>query len=277
MGPQFSTVCVDGVVQRWEDLRLQDFAQGFFFGAGFFTTFRIDAGRPLFLARHLARLRASLAAFPTAVRAPEPALLHEDAVRDSLRRGLETDPLMGPRFTGVGKLAVSDGHVLCTFRPLAPDFEALHREGRTLDSVEAGAYRRAERTVNHKGLAWFRQHALLPRLPVITNEADEVCELPTANLFVQLDGALVTPPLESPCLPGIARAVLLEVGHLEGLPVVERTVPLADLSRAQACFFSNGVALAVGVPHLLGRALPDSLRLAEQARAVLEARALREG
>ncbi|RKH64835.1 aminotransferase class IV [Corallococcus llansteffanensis] len=271
------TVCVDGVVQRWEDLRLQDFAQGFFFGAGFFTTFRIDAGRPLFLARHLSRLRSSLAAFPTAVRAPEPALLHEDAVRDSLRRCLEADSWMGPRFTGVGKLVVSDGHVLCTFRPLAADFEALHREGRTLDSVEAGAYRRAERTVNHKGLAWFRQHALLPRLPIITNEADEVCELPTANLFVQLDGALVTPPLDSPCLPGIARGVLLEVGRIEGLAVVERAVRLADLSRAQACFFSNAVALAVGVPHLLGRTLPDSLRLAERARAVLEARALHEG
>ncbi|RKG86085.1 aminotransferase class IV [Corallococcus terminator] len=272
----FSTVSVDGVVQRWEDLRLQDFAQGFFFGAGFFTTFRIDAGRPLFLARHLARLRGSLAAFPTAVRAPALALLLEDAVRDSLRRCLEADPLLGPDFTGVGKLAVSDGRVLCTFRPLAPDFESLHREGRGLDSVEPGAYRRAERTVNHKGLAWFRQHALLPRLPLITNEADEVCELPTANIFVQLDGALITPPLAAPCLPGIARAVLLDADHVAGLPVVERAIPLAELSRAQACFFSNAVALAVGVPQLLGQALPDSLRLAEQARAALEARALRE-
>ncbi|RYZ41463.1 MAG: aminotransferase IV [Myxococcaceae bacterium] len=272
----FSTVSVDGVVQRWEDLRLQDFAQGFFFGAGFFTTLLIDGGRPLFLARHLARLRASLEVFPTAVRAPAPSLLQEDAVRDSLQRCLDADPLLGPGFTGVGKLAVSDGHVLCTFRPFAPDFESLHRDGRGLDSVEPGAYRSAERTVNHKGLAWFRQHALLPRLPLITNERDEVCELPTANLFVQFDGVLVTPPLASPCLPGIARAVLLDVGHVAGLPVVERTVPLADVSRAQACFYSNAVALAVGVPHLLGRALPDSLRLAEQARAVLEARALHE-
>ncbi|RKH62152.1 aminotransferase class IV [Corallococcus aberystwythensis] len=272
-----STVSVDGVVQRWEDLRLQDFAQGFFFGAGFFTTFRIDAGQPRFLARHLARLRGSLDAFPTAVRAPASALLHEDAVRDTLRRCLAADAVLGPRFTGVGKLAVSDGHVLCTFRPLPEGLEALHREGRELDGVEPGAYRRAERTVNHKGLAYFRQHALLPRLPVLTNEAAEVCELPTANLFVQLDGALVTPPLGAPCLPGIARAVLLAMASLEGLPVVERALPVADLSRAQACFYSNAVALAVGVPRLSGRELPDSLRLAERARAALEARALREG
>ncbi|WP_223643315.1 aminotransferase class IV [Corallococcus sp. EGB] len=273
----FPTVSVDGVVQRWEDLRLQDFAQGFFFGAGFFTTFRIDAGQPRFLARHLTRLRGSLDAFPGAVRTPSPTLLREDAVRDTLRRCLAADAALGARFTGVGKLAVSDGHVLCTFRSLPAELEVLHREGRELDGVETGAYRRSERTVNHKGLAYFRQHALLPRLPVITNEAAEVCELPTANLFVQLDGALVTPPLSAPCLPGIARAVLLAMASVDGLPVVERVLPLADLSRAQACFYSNAVALAVGVPALLGRALPDSLRLAERARVALEARAVREG
>ncbi|TSC34102.1 aminotransferase class IV [Corallococcus sp. Z5C101001] len=272
-----ATVSVDGVVQRWEDLRLHDFAQGFFFGAGFFTTFRIDAGQPWFLARHLTRLRASLDAFSSAVRAPPPPLLHDSAVRDALRRCLEADASLGPRFTGVGKLAVSDGHVLCTFRALPPDLEALHREGRALDSVESGAYRRAERTVNHKGLAYFRQHSLLPRLPLLTNEADEVCELPTANLFVQLDGALVTPPLSAPCLPGIARAVLLDEGSVDGLPVVERALPLADLSRAQACFYSNAVTLTVGVPQLLGQDLPGSLRLAERARALLGARAGREG
>ncbi|RKH89390.1 aminotransferase IV [Corallococcus sp. AB045] len=275
MHPQ--TVSVDGVVQRWEDLRLHDFSQGFFFGAGFFTTFRIDAGQPRFLARHLSRLRGSLDAFSTAVRAPAPALLREDAVREALRRCLTADAAMGPRFTGVGKLAVSDGHVLCTFRPFPAELEALHRQGRELEGVEAGAYRRAERTVNHKGLAYFRQHALMPWMPVLTNEAAEVCELPTANLFVQLDGALVTPPLSAPCLPGIARAVLLAMASVDGLPVVERVLPLADLSRAQACFYSNAVALAVGVPRLLGRELPDSLRLAERARAALEARAIREG
>jgi branched-subunit amino acid aminotransferase/4-amino-4-deoxychorismate lyase len=273
----FSTVSVDGVVQRWEDLRLHDFAQGFFFGAGFFTTFRIDAGAPRFLARHLARLRSSLQAFPQAVRAPAPELLHEDAVRRALRRCLEADALLGSHFTGVGKLAVSDGHVLCTFRALAPDLDTLHREGRALDDVAPGVYRRAEPTVNHKGLAYFRQHSLLPRLPLLTNEAEEVCELPTANLFVLLDGTLVTPPLSAPCLPGIARQVLLESGPVGGHSVVERALPLARLARAQACFYSNAVALAVGVPRLLGHPLPGSPRLAEQARAVLEARARAEG
>jgi branched-chain amino acid aminotransferase len=272
----FSTVAVDGAVRRWEDLRLHDFAQGFFFGAGFFTTFRIDGGAPLFLARHLARLRASLAAFPAAVRAPAPEQLSEYAVRATLRRCLEADAALGPGFSGVGKLSASDGHLLLTFRPAAPDAERLRREGRALDAVEPGVYRSGEPTLNHKGLSYFRQYALMERLPLLGNEADEVCELPTANLFFHLDGALVTPPLEAPCLPGIVRAVLLEARHVGGLPVVERPVPLSRLPDASACFFTNSAVLATGVPRLLGRELPGSLALAEQARSLVEAVARRE-
>ncbi len=273
----FSTVAVDGEVRRWEDLRLHDFAQGFFFGAGFFTTFRIDAGAPLFLTRHLARLKASLAAFPGAVRAPAPEQLSEEAVRDALRRCLEADAGMGPAFTGVGKLSASDGRVLLTFRPSSPDAGRQRREGRALDAVEPGVYRRGGRTLHHKGLSYFRQYALMDALPLLGNEAGEVCELPTANLFFHLDGALVTPPLDAPCLPGIVREVLLEAGHLGGLPVVERPVPFALLSEARACLFTNSAVLATGVPRLLGRELAESLRLAEAARALIEAVARREG
>jgi branched-chain amino acid aminotransferase len=271
-----STVAVDGEVRRWEDLRLSDFAQGFFFGAGFFTTFRIDDGAPLFLARHLARLRASLAAFPGAVRAPAPEHLSDASVRATLRRCLEADAALGPGFTGVGKLSASDGRLLLTFRPPAPDAERLRREGRALDAVEPGVYRRAEPTLNHKGLSYFRQYALMERLPLLGNEAGEVCELPTANLFFRLDGALVTPPLTAPCLPGIIREVLLEAGHVGGLPVVERPVPLARLADADACLFTNSAVLTTGVPRLLGRELPGSLPLAREARALIEAVARRE-
>ncbi|QSQ19587.1 aminotransferase class IV [Pyxidicoccus parkwayensis] len=272
----FSTVAVDGEVRRWEDLRLHDFAQGFFFGAGFFTTFRIDAGAPRFLARHLARLRASVAAFPSAVRAPTPEQLSATTVRDTLHRCLRTDAALGAGFTGVGKLSVSDGHVLLTLRPASPEAERHRLGGRALDAVEPGAYRRGEPTLNHKGLSYFRQYTLMERLPLLGNEAGEVCELPTANLFFLLDGALVTPPLNAPCLPGIIREVLLEAGQVDGLAVVERPVPLARLGDAAACFFTNAAVLATGVPRLLGRELPRSLSLAEQARALVEAVARRE-
>ncbi|WP_342379672.1 aminotransferase class IV [Myxococcus stipitatus] len=263
----FSTVAVNGEVKRWEDVRLHDFAQGFFFGAGFFTTFRIDGGTPLFLSRHLARLSASVAAYSSTVRAPPPEVIREEAVRDTLRRCLDADTALGPRFTGVGKLAASDGKLLLTLRPPSPDAERLQREGRAVDSTEPGAYRHGESTPNHKGLSYFRQYTLMASMPLLANERGHVCELPTANLFALLDGQLVTPPLDAPCLPGIIRQVLLEAGHLDGLPVVEQALPLTRLAEARACVFTNSAVLVTGVTRLLGRALPDSLSVAERMRA----------
>ncbi|WP_338869055.1 aminotransferase class IV [Myxococcus stipitatus] len=273
----FSTVAVNGEVKRWEDLRLHDFSQGFFFGAGFFTTFRIDNGSPLFLARHLARLSASVSAFPTTVRAPPPEVMHVEAVRDTLRRCLDSDAALGARFTGVGKLAVSDGKLLLTLRPPAPDAERSQREGRTVDSVESGAYRHGEPTPNHKGLSYFRQYSLMANMPLLANERGHACELPTANLFVLLDGQLVTPPLDAPCLPGIIRRVLLDAGQVNGVPVFEQALPLSRLTEARACVITNSAVLVSGVTRLLGQALPDSLSLAERLRTHVLEMAAREG
>ncbi len=266
----FGTVAVNGEVQRWEELRLQDFASAFFFGAGFFETFLVREGAPMFLERHLARLRASLAAHEHGVRGPPAEVLSASAVLGALRRCLEADGALGPRFTGVGKLTAGDGRLLLTFRALAPNHEHLQRHGRSLDTVEDSCYRRGDRTLQHKSLSYLRQHLHMERLPVFLNEASEVCEVPNANLFLHLGDALVTPPVEAPCLPGIVRGVLLETGHVAGLPVVERTVHGSELADVRAGFLTNSVGLAIAVTGLLGRPLPESLMLAEQARESIE-------
>jgi branched-chain amino acid aminotransferase len=267
----FGTVAVNGTVQRLEELRLQDFPSAFFFGAGFFETFLVREGVPMFLERHLARLRASLAAHAHCVQGPPAEVLAVSAVLEALRRCLEADAALGPRFTGVGKLTAGDGRLLLSFRPLASNHEHLQRHGRSLEAVENTCYRRGDRTLQHKSLSYLRQHLHMERMPVFLNEAGEVCEVPNANLFLQLGAALVTPPVEAPCLPGIIRGVLLEAGHVAGLPVVERPVRSAELEDARACFLTHSVGLAIAVNSLLGRLLPDSLELSKKVREIIEA------
>lgn len=264
----FGTVAVNGTVQRWEELRLRDFPSAFFFGAGFFETFLVRDGTPMFLERHLARLNASLAAHGHCVQAPPAEVLSAAGVREALNRCLQADAVMGAGFTGVGKLTAADGRLLLSFRPLAPNHEELQRQGRSINEVESTLYRRGDRTLQHKSLSYLRQHQHMGQLPVFLNDAGEVCEVPNANLFFHLGDALVTPPVDAPCLPGIVRGVLLEAGHVAGLPVVERPVRSAELSDARGCLLTNSVGLAIGVTHLLGRPLPGSLELAEQVREI---------
>jgi branched-chain amino acid aminotransferase len=270
------TVAVNGEVVRLESLRLQDFLQGFFFGAGFFETFLLTEGTPMFLERHLARLRASLAAHADCVRAPPADTLTPGAVREALHRCLGADEALGPRFTGVGKLVAGDGRLLLSFRTLSEDTARLRREGRELAEVEARGYRRGDPTLNHKSTSYLRQYAQLARLSVFCNEAGELCEAPNGNLFFLVDETVVTPPLAAPCLPGVIRAVLLEAGRLGAWPVVERSLGREQLGTVRGCVLTNSVSLALAVPRLLGQELPESAALAESARTEVLAQARRE-
>lgn len=268
---------MNGEPQPFESLRLRDFPQSFFFGAGFFETFLLSEGMPWFLERHLARLRASLEAHADCVQAPPSEVLEVRAVRDSLRRCLEVDPHLGTGFSGVGKLVAGDGRLLLTFRPLPPHHERTQREGVVLDGVEERVYRRGDPTLRHKSVSYLRQYAHLGQGRVFANEAGELCEAPNGNLFLLLEDTWVTPPVEAPCLPGIVRAVLLEEGRLGGRPVVERAVPRAQWEAVKGCVLTNSVSLALGVARLLGHALPESQGWAERARALVSERARREG
>jgi branched-chain amino acid aminotransferase len=92
----------------------------------------------------------------------------------------------------------------------------------------------------------------------------QVAEASAANLFVLLDGALVTPPVEDGALPGVMRQVLLDAG------AAERPLAPADLVGVEEIFLTNALGLRA-VAGLDGRALPvvagpafrAALRLAE--------------
>jgi para-aminobenzoate synthetase/4-amino-4-deoxychorismate lyase len=73
---------------------------------------------------------------------------------------------------------------------------------------------------------------------ILVNERGEITEACTANVAVLLNGAWLTPPLDSGCLAGIYRGVLLEEGRIE-----EGVVPRSDLERADAIALLNSVRL----------------------------------
>ncbi|MDX2468167.1 MAG: aminodeoxychorismate synthase component I, partial [Acidimicrobiia bacterium] len=73
---------------------------------------------------------------------------------------------------------------------------------------------------------------------LLVNEAGELTESTIANVAVKLDGRWFTPPIESGCLPGVYRQVLIEQGKIE-----ERPIPLADLAGCEGIALLNSVRL----------------------------------
>jgi len=68
------------------------------------------------------------------------------------------------------------------------------------------------------------------------NQRGEIAEASASNVFANVGGTLVTPPLSCGALDGCLRQELIEGGDC-----VERVLRLEDLERADALYFGNSV------------------------------------
>ncbi len=71
---------------------------------------------------------------------------------------------------------------------------------------------------------------------IFVNTRGEVCEGARSNVYVERDGALLTPPLACGALPGVVRRQLLEAGRAR-----EAVLSAADLRAAPALYVSNAL------------------------------------
>ncbi|RLM59809.1 aminodeoxychorismate lyase [Halobellus sp. Atlit-31R] len=74
---------------------------------------------------------------------------------------------------------------------------------------------------------------------VMLDEAGNLAEGATSNLFFVADDALCTPRLDGPVLPGITRAEVLDIARAEGIPVREGEFAPDDLRGADEAFVTN--------------------------------------
>jgi branched-subunit amino acid aminotransferase/4-amino-4-deoxychorismate lyase len=250
----YSTVVMDGRVMALDAVRLDSFLAGFAFGCGLFESVRIERGRARFLGRHLRRLRSSLEVLHEVVEACPSDLLSVERVLSSVEPALGRCARDGEAFDGAMKLFVSGGHLLVTFRDLAAD-HASRLGGVAIDEVDDRTYRSADPLRNHKTLSYLANYRAMRRGLLFCNERQQVCEAPAANLVAVVNGELVTPPLDSPCLPGVVREIIVEAAQIGALPVRERALHIGELPGVEACVLTNAVAIALPVTRLFGRPL----------------------
>jgi branched-chain amino acid aminotransferase len=121
---------------------------------------------------------------------------------------------------------------------------------------------------------------------VMLNERGEVSECTAANIFCVCGERVYTPPLNSGCLSGITRSVLLEIGSGIGVPVAERTLLPEDLYSADEVFISSTNRSMLGVSEIEGHRIasapgPVTLRLekafADYVRGYIESKSAASG
>ena len=62
-----------------------------------------------------------------------------------------------------------------------------------------------------------------------------------SNVFLVKDGTLLTPPVSTPILPGVARKTVLEIAEAENIDCIEQPLGVDDLLGADEVFLTNVV------------------------------------
>jgi branched-chain amino acid aminotransferase len=182
-------------------------------GDGVFEAVKAVRGRPFALTRHLERLRTSAEGLGL----PEPDL---DEVRRAVGEVLAgtTDQLSRIRITYTGGPApLGSGRgdapptLVVVAAPLAPPAESVRIATVPWPRNERGALAGLKTTSyaeNVVMLAHAKERGAGEA--VMANLAGHLCEGTGSNVFYVVDGELRTPSLQSGCLAGVTRALILE-------------------------------------------------------------------
>ena len=224
-------------------------------GDGVFETLKVVNGTPFALTRHLGRLKRSA----DGLGLPEP----DDAlVRTAVAETLTADPEAGRlRITwssGPGPLG-SDrgggpGTLLVASSPgtVWPEAVQVHlcewtrNERGALAGLKTTSY--AE---NVRALEAAHQRGASEAL--LANTQGRLCEGTGTNVFLVIDGVLVTPPLSSGCLAGITRELVLELAE-----VVERDVDPGEFAVASEAFLTSSTREVGAISAVDDTVLPEA-------------------
>ena len=121
-------------------------------------------------------------------------------------------------------------------------------------------------------LAWYEEaHACGYDEVVLLNERGQVSECTSANVFAVRAGEAWTPPLDSGCLPGVTRALLLSEVRAESIRVIERPLSLADLESADGVFITSTTRDVLPVSEIEGLRVRNDHRVTDALQAAFTA------
>ena len=104
-----------------------------------------------------------------------------------------------------------------------------------------------------QNLTWYEEaHQRGLDEMILLNERGEVCECTSANLFIARGSEVFTPPLNSGCLPGVTRALLLEEIRVPGISAAEKTLLPKDLEESDQVFITSTTRDFLPVSHIEG-------------------------
>ncbi len=242
---------------------------GFTVGDGVFEAMKVIDGAPFAPTRHLRRLRESARALGLQVPSDDTLLSALSAVLDANRD--ELGPLARVRLTltgGIGPAGTERGDsgptlviVAGPARPWAPSSRIATVPWARNDLGALAGVKSTSYADNVIALAYAKSHGADEA--VMPNTRGHLCEGTGTNIFVVVDGEILTPALSSGCLGGITRELVLQwVGGREA------ELPIDVLTTADEIFVTSSTRDIQPVSWVDGRELvaPGSVTASAMTR-----------
>ena len=226
-------------------------------GWGVFTTFRVARGVLFAYERHWARMKRD-AEF---LRVPFPS--SPEWLQQRLLRLVEANECpdatlrvcivknTGTAFAGPGIDRPFDLVAMTT--DLTPWGDSMRLSVVPNGRFAASPYSRTKVLSWAFNLNWYQEaHERGFDEVVLLNEANEVAECTSANIFAVFAQDVYTPPLEAGCLPGITREILLKGLKVPGVRISETRLTLTDLEKADEVFVTSSTRDVLPVSEIEG-------------------------
>ncbi len=247
--------------------------RGFLYGDGIFETIRSYNGTPFKLNEHIERLRNSSGKLKIVFE------YTNSEIGDNIKALIEKNNIQNAyiritlsRGTGGSGLGISDNHrptLLIQAKPFIPYEAKLYDKGMVL--VVSKSRRSTSCPISyHKTTNLLKSIMLKEEAKtksanevVIINTDGFVAECVVSNIFIVINGRVITPSLDTNILPGITRRTVLDICNNSSIPASEEHFTKEKLIKADEIFITNSLMEIMPVSMIdgykIGKALPGEI------------------
>jgi aminodeoxychorismate lyase len=262
--------------------------RGLLYGDGLFETARVANGRPFRLAQHLERLhrgadflKVKLPFTPKEIAEIAAQLIEKNSLADGVLRVMLT---RGPGERGYAPSANDKPMLALTLHPLPPaaldqslNWTMVTSRFHIPASDPISGFKTTNKLLNVLARADALERGADESLLLNTN--GEVAEAAGGNVFWVFQNRICTVPSGRGVLPGITRAVVLEICQALGLETNKRVVKPHQLQRSEGIFITQSILGVVPISAFDGQPIPPSPLVDQIASAyddILRAESARE-
>jgi branched-chain amino acid aminotransferase len=237
--------------------------RGFLYGDGVFETLRVSRGCPLWWSLHMGRLqrgaevlRITLPLSVEELRHTAIELIRRNAMPEAILR-ITISRGIGTR--GYSTKGASQPTLALTLHPLSAPPASICLATATI-RVPAHDPLSAVKSANKLAQILARAEAEERGADeaLLLNVEGDVAEASSSNIFWIERGEVCTPPVSDGALPGVIRAVIINLCQSHNIVAAERSVARAALLRAEAVFLTNSTAGILPVAEIDAQKLNSS-------------------